>query len=63
MLALLSRIKLAALHFNENSGRKQAVNMKGEGEFYIQFPKAKEGGYVVRQVKSSCTYGKIEFQA
>ena len=37
--------------------------MKGEGEFYIQFPKAKEGGYVVRQVKSSCTYGKIEFQA
>ena len=49
---------LAALHFNENSGREQLTNKAGEAVHTLQFPKAKCGGYTVRKVAKACTYGK-----
>lgn len=52
------RTILAAMHFNENNDRDQAVNQEGEPEYTIQFPKAKSGGYVVRKITAECSYGK-----
>lgn len=44
------------MHFNENNNRDQAVNLEGEPEYAIQFPKS--GGYVVRKIAAECTYSK-----
>ena len=55
----LHRLKLAALHFNENSNREQAVTTKGEERYDIVFPKYKRGGYVVRKVLKDPTYGNL----
>ena len=38
------RLMTAALHFNENAGREQAVNWEGNLEYKIVFPKYKKGG-------------------
>ena len=64
MLALIcyqlfvDRLALAALHFNENASRKQAVTLKGEEHYDILFPKYKKGGHIVRKVTVDPTYGK-----
>lgn len=50
------RTILAVMHFNENNNRDQAVNLEGEPEYAIQFPKS--GGYVVRKIAAECTYSK-----
>ena len=47
-----------ALTFNENAGREQAVNREGNIEYKIVFAKYKKGGFVVRQITTSCTYGR-----
>lgn len=52
-------MQLAALHFNENSGRAQAVTKQGSKRYDVTFPKYKKGGYVVRKVLVNATYGKI----
>ena len=52
------RIQLAVLHFNENSGRAQARTKHGEARYDLIFPKYKKGGYVVRKVTETATYGK-----
>ena len=52
------RLALAALHYNENAGRKQAVNKQGEERYDILFPKYKKGGYIVRKVTVNPTYSK-----
>ena len=52
-----SRIQLAALHFNENANREQAMTKAGEHRFNIVFPKYKKGGYIVRKVTKDPTYG------
>ena len=57
-LFIFCRLQLAALHFNENSSRKQAVTRKGEDRYDIIFPKYKKGGYVVRKVIQGPTYGR-----
>ena len=54
----LTRIQLAALHFNENAHRKQAVTKTGEPRYNIVFPKYKKGGHVVKKVAKDPTYGK-----
>ncbi|KAG0416064.1 hypothetical protein HPB47_006740 [Ixodes persulcatus] len=46
---------LAALHYNENAGRPQAVTKDGEFVWVIKFPKAKKGA-VVAPRKTGCTY-------
>ena len=53
------RLALAALHYNENAGRKQAVTRQGEERYDILFPKYKKGGYVVRKVTVDPTYSKL----
>ena len=51
---------LAALHYNENCGRRQAKNLQGRPLFKIVFPKYKKGGYIVRKVLSKPTYKYID---
>lgn len=53
------RLQLAALHFNENSNRKQTVTKKGEEQYEIIFPKFKRGGYTVRKVLEDPTFGNF----
>jgi hypothetical protein len=57
---MLCRIYLAALHFNENASRKQAMDRHGNPAFHIHFPRAKQstGGYSVRKVLVKSTYCK-----
>ena len=52
------RLQLAALHFNENSGREQATTQHREERYDILFPKFKKGGYIVRKVTVDPTYGE-----
>lgn len=51
-------MELAALHFNENTNREQAVTKKGEECYEIVFPKYKKGGYIVKKVTKSPTFGE-----
>ena len=53
------RIILAAMHYNENAQRKQAVNKSGEPVYSLHFPRFKKGGFTVRPVRSTATYGYI----
>jgi hypothetical protein len=53
----LFRLALAAMHFNENSGRSQATDQFGNGAFAVKFPKAKHGGFTIRMVPRKSTYG------
>ena len=57
----LLRLQLAALHFNENSSRQQAVTRCGEKRYSIMFPKFKKGGYIVRKVTVEPTYCKCSY--
>ncbi|KAK1894167.1 Translation initiation factor 2 subunit beta [Dissostichus eleginoides] len=50
------RLILAALHYNENSGRKHAKTSTGQLQYTVKFPKAKKGGHVVRRVNTAATY-------
>ena len=54
------RLLLAALHFNENSSRAQAETLAGEKRFKVCFPKYKQGGYAVREVKVDQTFGELK---
>ena len=47
------------MHFNENSNRAQAETLGGEKRFKISFPKYKQGGYAVRQVKVDQTFSEL----
>ena len=47
------------LHYNKNSGRKQAESKKGKKKYAILYPKYKSGGYIVRKLTENCTYGKF----
>jgi hypothetical protein len=48
---------LAALHYNENVGRKQAMTKKGNIRYAVLHPKYKKGGHIVRKLKEDCSYG------
>ena len=52
------RLALAALHFNENASRKQAVSRdcKGKERYDILYPKYKKGGHIVQKVTVNPTY-------
>ena len=52
------RITLAALHYNENGMRDQAVTKAWKKRYSIVYPKFKKGGYTVREVKVNCTFCK-----
>ena len=51
------RLKLAALHFNENCNRPQAVTKQGVAQYDIVQPKYKKGGHLVRKIHVKATYG------
>lgn len=51
------KLQLAALHFNENASREQAVTKKGDERYDITFPKFKKGGYIVKKILADPTYG------
>ncbi|XP_071784227.1 uncharacterized protein [Asterias amurensis] len=55
---MLCRIYLAALHFNENTNRAQAMDREGNPAFSIRYPRAKQttGGYTVRKVLIKATH-------
>jgi hypothetical protein len=53
------RLQIAALHFNENANRMQAVTKKEKDKNDVIFPKYKKGGYVVRKVTVEATYSKL----
>ena len=57
--AMRARILLAALHFNENSDRSQAVNKAGNARWRVSYPKYKDGG-IINEVKVDCTYLYID---
>ena len=48
---------MAALHYNENSDRLQAVTKEGKPCYSIRFPKHKKGEYSVRKEKTVATCG------
>ena len=52
------RLLLAALHYNENSTRAQAVTKEGEKRYSVNFPKYKKGDYVVKKIKMAATFGE-----
>ena len=52
------RLQLAALHFNENTNRKQAVTKQGTKQYNVAFPKYKKGDYMIKKVLVNATYGK-----
>ncbi|KAM9314811.1 uncharacterized protein KZ484_024496 [Pholidichthys leucotaenia] len=58
-LGMLTRLCLAAMHYNENAGRKQAKNRDGELVFIIRYPKFKNGGYTLQAKKVHPTFGQI----
>jgi hypothetical protein len=55
---LLARLYIAALHFNENANRSQAVNKLGKLQYQLAYSKARKGELVVKQIKvqSSTAY-------
>ncbi|CAN7943196.1 unnamed protein product, partial [Ixodes hexagonus] len=57
--SMKARTYLAALHYNENAGRPQAVTKGGERRWVVKFPKATKGAVVV-PCKTDCTYGYVE---
>ena len=59
-LGMKSRLLLAAMHYNENTGRHQCQTKKGKPEFTIAFPKYKKGGYIVRKILTECTYNYVD---
>lgn len=54
------RLQLAALHFNENANRRQAVTKQGARRYDVVFPKYKKGGYIVKKTLVNATYGKVQ---
>lgn len=59
LLIIIYRLLLAALQYNENSDRLQAVTKDGRPYYTIRFPKFKKGDYSVRKEKTCATYGII----
>ncbi|KAK3107901.1 hypothetical protein FSP39_024743 [Pinctada imbricata] len=51
-----ARLFLAALHFNENSCRQQAVTSDGRPKYAVSYPKAKHGDGIAKQVKVQQTF-------
>lgn len=63
VLCLVYRVYLAALHYNENTGREQARSTDGRLAFTISYPRAKQdtGGYTVWKRLVHCTYSKYTY--
>ena len=58
-ITFVYRLQLAALHFNENVNRTQAVTKQGTRRYDVVFPKYRKGGYIVKKILVNATYGKV----
>lgn len=54
------RLALAALHFNENSGRNQALTKDGQPQFRISFPKSRRREAIAKEIKTCQTFGYVD---
>ena len=52
------RLRLAALHFNENSNNLQARTKDGKARYSINFPKNKHREHVIKKIATQSTYSK-----
>ena len=58
--AMLTRLSIAAIHYNENCGRQQLVTENGDLCYNISYPKAKKGTEaMVKPRKGPPTYGNF----
>ncbi|XP_073321849.1 uncharacterized protein [Pagrus major] len=57
---LLCRLKLTAMHYNENAQRAHASTAAGELRYSIVYPKYKHGDFTMRPLRSHPTSGYIE---
>ncbi|XP_071496168.1 uncharacterized protein [Diadema antillarum] len=57
---LMSRIQLAAMHFNENNAREQATTRTGEKRFKVHKPKYKQGKASARPIKEDATFTYVD---
>ena len=55
----LHRLIIAAMHFNENFGRQQAITKSGKERIRIVFPKQKQGEYTPKIVPVPPTFSNI----
>ena len=59
--SMLARVHLAALHFNENSGKPQATTKTGSLRYTVAYPKAKKGDEaVVKPQREGPTYKYVK---
>lgn len=56
-----TRLYLAALHYNENTGRDQATASSGEPLYRMHYPKAMKGEARVKPIKTEATFGKLYY--
>jgi len=56
---MMTRLTLAALHYNANSDRKQAKNKDGLPRYSLRFPKYRKGGYTVQVIKEPPSFAYI----
>ena len=56
---LYSRLLVAAMHFNENFGRAQAITKSGKERIQIVFPKQKHGEFTPKIVPVAKTYSEL----
>lgn len=60
LIHMFCRLSIAALHYNENCNREQAMTKTGEERFAVVYPKAKKGTEaVVKPKKLPPTYGNF----
>ncbi|KAJ8018711.1 hypothetical protein HOLleu_43144 [Holothuria leucospilota] len=57
---MISRLQLAALHYNENASRPQAVTREGQERYNLKFPKYKKGQATVSKVLTNATYAYVD---
>ncbi|XP_049516299.1 uncharacterized protein LOC125942187 [Dermacentor silvarum] len=56
---MFARTALAALHYNENADKGQAVTLSGELRWKVKHPKARNGEASVSSIKQEPTYGYV----
>ena len=56
------RLLVAAMHFNENFGRAQAVTKSGKERIRIVFPKQKHGEFTPKIVPVPKTYSELFYK-
>ena len=59
IILIYIRLLIAAMHYNHNSARKQAVTKKGELQWKKSHPRGRGGEPVVSPILTPIDYGKF----